>query len=521
MTQTATVLLSNLSQVHNRFPPVNKLPPEVLAMVFKHLMLRQEPRDIVNPPDRITWPVVSRVCGYWRRTALYTPELWTVIQTPEHGTRGASSCREFALLSLTRSGSLPLSVHHSDGDGDASETIKWEDILPFLPRVQDLSLNCTTLDHMGLLSSPAPMLQTFAAYVSDANRGLDLFGGWQTPRLETLFMFGSSAWQRLSIRHLRRLVIADQTFHPPTIESLFHILSLNTRLEDLVLREIFCKIDELEEMREALAKMAPVGFSSLRRICIFDSNVSEYPVLTTALNLKIITTSDSWYRYFNLSYVISTVPTLPAGAILQQDVISPQTLACLDYMIIASDGHRCLHFDVHPQYGVNPLDVVRATIQPSEVRELWLSTKDRRAAPFLQDMHQVTTLVFPEIGTSAVAVWLGEINERKLFPKLEEVRVWTRTDQNGSGSPLLGFLKRRQRIGQGIHTLRFLKHPDTPVNIHCTFDGWKAGPWKFERVADHVIFEEPKERPRMELPEVCDLPWALEKDVYPFPMAGG
>ena len=74
--------------------PVNRLPPEILSQVARH---------VPNWSDHNAGPIVplTHVCRYWRESIVSTPENWTLI---------SSSCEHVAALSLERAKAAPLVI---------------------------------------------------------------------------------------------------------------------------------------------------------------------------------------------------------------------------------------------------------------------------------------------------------------------------------------------------------------------------------------------------------------------------
>lgn len=302
-----TEMLSSVRGLQNRYAPVNKLPPEILAFVFSGLMtsldtLEMESLPLVSP-ERIKWPVVNRVCRYWRRAALYSPQLWTTIQITGDITTSAA-CRRFASLSLARSGALPLAVHHRD-TLDGINDAHFEDVLPSLPRVQTLVLACRSDDVLRLLTSRADQLETLVIHLARDSDYRDsywpaLFNGWDTPRLQTIHMVGCSAWQEIPSSHLRRLVIIRQTLRPTTLRNLLRILSSNASLEDLILADVEFREEDLDSIHSLLVEHPPIHLSNLKRLYIQGyAHYSPASRLLVLLNQMIVPTTDQWVRHID------------------------------------------------------------------------------------------------------------------------------------------------------------------------------------------------------------------------------
>ncbi|KAI0686652.1 hypothetical protein BC835DRAFT_1220195, partial [Cytidiella melzeri] len=72
--------LSNIRYVRNRLAPVNRLPPELLGVIFEHTMNPHLPATAILPKEmECRWPVVQSVCRHWRYTAVHTPVLWSYV----------------------------------------------------------------------------------------------------------------------------------------------------------------------------------------------------------------------------------------------------------------------------------------------------------------------------------------------------------------------------------------------------------------------------------------------------------
>jgi hypothetical protein len=88
--------LNKLNQHTYEFAPINRLPSEVLAQIFRHFMHRRSSAE---------WCLIEQVCTSWRRIIIGYPLFWTVIQGA-----GLTEARTF----LRRSGDQPLDIFYAD-----------------------------------------------------------------------------------------------------------------------------------------------------------------------------------------------------------------------------------------------------------------------------------------------------------------------------------------------------------------------------------------------------------------------
>ncbi|PSS35537.1 hypothetical protein PHLCEN_2v1500 [Hermanssonia centrifuga] len=248
-TTLSTVSLS-LGSIRNAFAPINALPRETLAHIFKifasftstpsSFLADITPHAKENPN---AWLVVTHVCQFWRETAFAFPSLWSPID---------STYPSAALAFLERSSTSPLRVYLRD-------TVLQSGLVPALDRTQFLQ---TVSQHsprfvelhlqpqfrygpaiLRFFRYPAPQLK---ALTISLNIGRDeqpdlptLFGG-QTPNLEKLTLCNFSSWPGNPTlgAHLTHLCLYDQ--HPRgrlTMEGFIAILATCPRLEELILVE--------------------------------------------------------------------------------------------------------------------------------------------------------------------------------------------------------------------------------------------------------------------------------------------
>ncbi|EJD51473.1 hypothetical protein AURDEDRAFT_181810 [Auricularia subglabra TFB-10046 SS5] len=151
----------------NRFNSVQPFPPEILAVCFAFLPLR----------DRV---MVSHVSRAWRSLALSTPSLWTDIRrTPFCASPSAALVK----LALSRSGNLPVDVFVPRLQYDRALELV---LGSTFHRIRSLKL--TSAYSASFLRHPAPVLEKWRCFfVVDIPE--DLFGG-RPGRLTVFRAFG-------------------------------------------------------------------------------------------------------------------------------------------------------------------------------------------------------------------------------------------------------------------------------------------------------------------------------------------
>ncbi|TFK83993.1 hypothetical protein K466DRAFT_239906 [Polyporus arcularius HHB13444] len=108
--------LVELNRLANSLAPVNQLPYDILAMIFKHVTAtidQNQFRYLVGeesdaPAVGTSYnagraaATISHVCSHWRHTAMATPRLWTHVD---------GRCHERVLVFLERARKIPVSLY--------------------------------------------------------------------------------------------------------------------------------------------------------------------------------------------------------------------------------------------------------------------------------------------------------------------------------------------------------------------------------------------------------------------------
>ncbi|KAL1714695.1 hypothetical protein EV715DRAFT_294867 [Schizophyllum commune] len=93
-------------------PPVNRLPPELLSLIFYEALPQQLSSATLHV--RPIPLVVSAVCNYWRNVAIDTPELWRWISFTSCRSRHEHHSRKLARLFVRRAKRTGLSIFYQD-----------------------------------------------------------------------------------------------------------------------------------------------------------------------------------------------------------------------------------------------------------------------------------------------------------------------------------------------------------------------------------------------------------------------
>ena len=143
---------TSVRQLKNSFAPVNRLPPEVLALVPT---FRESERDLIS---------ATAVRTYWRRTLVSTPTLWNKIICSEWEDPRIIAPRVQAYLE--RSGSIPIDVqiHARAFQPLSSHTERFSSLRMLLDYPSGLD---EIAQHF---SKPTPILETISLHLRDWNQ---------------------------------------------------------------------------------------------------------------------------------------------------------------------------------------------------------------------------------------------------------------------------------------------------------------------------------------------------------------
>lgn len=156
-------LLGSFKSRHNSLLLISRLPPELLACIFKILSLSNPPNSHhsgYHTSSKLGWIPVSHVCRHWREVALHSPDLWSDI---------AFNIGPFwtqAMLERSKSAPISISSSYSRQPGYAQfdpRRINQSIISRHLHHIQSIDLNgmadSDLIPFVELLNQPIPMLQ--------------------------------------------------------------------------------------------------------------------------------------------------------------------------------------------------------------------------------------------------------------------------------------------------------------------------------------------------------------------------
>ena len=282
---------------HNGLMPISLLPPEVLARVFRFLVLEEPPCSRELDLGRIR---ATHVCRFWRQVALGDSSLWATIS-------GIPTDTELISEMLARSRDAPLDISidldlHFDIDGPFREVLLV--FLPHLPRTRKLRLYNLSMFHWDIIQSiysrEAPALEHFELKFSIASPvvfqdlgEMTLFKG-RAPRLRTLLLSHVlvtwSIIPRDQLTHLKIILFEEVStiYIPPAVEfgvseQFIDLLVNCTGLETLALEH--CLPSQLAQLSHGQTIYLP----RLSRLCLSGSS-SRITNLMKMLKLPSSTT---------------------------------------------------------------------------------------------------------------------------------------------------------------------------------------------------------------------------------------
>jgi hypothetical protein len=291
--------LAALKTKRNSLLPIHRLPPEIVADVFKLAQHGCRSVDETAPWENYdsSWCDIMLVCRRFREVAVHTPALWIMVDYRTHPP-------DWRALCMHRSSHLPLCVRNPTRGS-----------LTILPRAQTLEIrNRMVADE--ILDVPMPALHALRiALNKSANEEEYLYlnkMSHYSPALAYIGLTNVPLDALPPLHSLRRLELISVVVGEG-LDGLFELLSQVASVEVLCLRSVdFNGVEPLRDLekthvslpclRSLLVDDAPKSVESYLRVlplptlalvisacCVFDESDSTQNALTCILN--------TWFRF--------------------------------------------------------------------------------------------------------------------------------------------------------------------------------------------------------------------------------
>lgn len=521
--------------MRNDLAPINRLPAEILSMVFEHL-LDSPPlagaRFLGANPPVYQWAGVHAVCRRWREIAVSTPKLWGRIYA--YRGPGTSLGDDIVSTSFLRAGSTPLAVYvvgetqvRARAAGLLHRSLK-QILLENSSRIRDLRMADVESLIIHHVIREASQLETlFLAARNTGTMGLEDSdyslhaelaasmtppGDWKMPCLRTLIISGLSGWhsRTTSLHTLRHFVLDNQDMDAAALDGLHDLLVLNPQLEDLALNML--RSSDPEHAQAIIETMPMIDMPALKRVkagdCSYGYDFGAGIIGRLTLPMEHARVYSRLLQSNMLHHFASTEPCpFPARKLF---VGTPpkntrRIASSLPVMrIIGTDGRMSI------QVRTDSLTLLENLALPSHATmgELWwwiradtsnhvgLDISIAEAESFRTTKKVV--LLFD------IAWWLARIAAEDLFPALTELQIHSQPFI--AQYPIAQRLQILHQRGKAVDTLRFVRERILSDGVTSeAFEDWREDPTTFSPFVRNVIFEDynDKHPQRMELPDIC------------------
>ncbi|KAA1475921.1 hypothetical protein DENSPDRAFT_806432 [Dentipellis sp. KUC8613] len=276
-------VMSSLRARYNSLAFINRLPQEILALIF--LSLRDTYARLFSsfpliygsrsPPDAIEWVAITHVCRKWRTTAIELPSLWTHIPNSFSTTCAEEFLRRSRLTPIKLEHSMVSPVSTGDLAGHISQHLRHVRALHLSGPPQHFTEIIPTL------CSPAPLLEKLrlnnrsgaAINTSTIAPSLpsNVFGGI-TPRLRKVCIVGwGIPWASLRFETLVSLEISQHSSLNVTYGDFPTILGALSRmpsLKFLTLSDVFPSVADALTPNSVCGPL--ISLPNLQRFSLFD-----------------------------------------------------------------------------------------------------------------------------------------------------------------------------------------------------------------------------------------------------------
>ncbi|KAL1747992.1 hypothetical protein HDZ31DRAFT_30633 [Schizophyllum fasciatum] len=180
-------------------PPINRLPPELLAPIFLDVM----PTQLLDATcSRSCAPLMlSHVCGYWRQVAIDTPGLWQWISLTECRTRRQHRSRKLARRFVKRTKGLGLSIYFRDVEATSVDEDRYG-LLAYTGTVQTIPAHERCHCALNMIIHHIASVRVLEMFIGQASAqrlsAIPAFAATSLRNLRINFVEGGEAIQSLS-----------------------------------------------------------------------------------------------------------------------------------------------------------------------------------------------------------------------------------------------------------------------------------------------------------------------------------
>ncbi|KZT09075.1 uncharacterized protein LAESUDRAFT_811136 [Laetiporus sulphureus 93-53] len=493
------VLMRSMSIVRstlNSRVPINRLPPEVLGMIFEFVPEFPSDESLETLVHRIWGPssrnpedslILSHVCRHWRAVATGLPTLWTSID-------GTLAFPPSTILK--RAGSLPRNifllneisnfVDYSFFDGPNFRELLWDSV-----DIEEMT-EC--------LQSPAPMLENLALKadipIHSANhvhrKSFSLFMN-ETPRLRRLALecfpvLPTNRFTGLTHLHLASCVGAQ------ILSGILSMLAGTPGLLELTLYGIVVPFGSPQ------SNLPTAELKHLRRFFYFEMAPAVTSLLLSHISLAPETAVFITYARHESRILVPQVQDFPS----MQDVTKLFVRVARSGIVVAAVSSTsgvmqelrpiCLHYN-----SIAALETLATSIPMAQIREMWI----------LDDSHEFEDLLMYEWLGTADSIETLVMFDHSVSSIIQSV-AWARDRQSiaKNSLPTLRVLL-RDPLAASIAMAEIVEHHEEHGFTHLCLEYLPK--FRGESV-DHMIprglfqsveIEHLTAKPEMAMPEIC------------------
>jgi hypothetical protein len=471
---TLTEAISIIRYRYNAARPVNRLSPEILAVIFG--MVQERPSDYrpAARPSIYRWLVVTSVCRYWRETAITFSSLWTSINICDYR-RG---CQDATRTFLERSAAAPLRVYYARPERwnrlQLIDKSTLELVASASTRFREFHMTPRLITQSSVwehFRHPAPLLESLTLGSSaggDHDFVLPTLFANSTPCLKKLTMQYFCSWPGNNFVNLTHITLYQHSeANRQPLAQFLDFLRASPLLEELALIEAEPQYGNAASLP---GDLEPVILNHLRVLEIGDwQGPEQISTFVCRLVLPFEVDIHIWGEEIELIRDNADVSTLyPANAshtarlrdLTKLRISIPPENRSSSFQAILVSGST---LDMQGHFNASQVLPIASICSLLTINEMWLTF--HRVAPTVQEykelfgtMLSLKMLLIQGISVRAILNALGrssplqDVNTPPLCPNLDTLHLYGEMDQ----CPLIlhTFAEHRAKHGQPIRQLR-------------------------------------------------------------------